>query len=154
MTCRKYLNNGNGTGGCTFGEKCKFVHPKICPSSLKDKTCDNCGPGVRCRRGFHLRGTKFVEERQSSSKGSSSMSSSGWPSENNKDTSSTSNKVPTIDKEVEIPALSKDFLEQVMRQEIRMLLKDMIPKMEGIRSLFQMWVEWHHLCMVMWGVSY
>ena len=61
-TCRKFLANGTGKGGCNLGENCDYIHPKICPHSLKERTCPNLNSGSKCFKGFHRRGTKPEEK--------------------------------------------------------------------------------------------
>ena len=39
--CRKYLNNGTHSGGCSKGENCELLYLKICHFSLKDRKCPN-----------------------------------------------------------------------------------------------------------------
>lgn len=51
--CSKFMGNGTRrSGGCTRGKNCKFFHPSICHSSMKEKKCfrENC-------KFMHLKGT-------------------------------------------------------------------------------------------------
>jgi hypothetical protein len=57
-TCKKYMDDGIGTGGCIKGNKCTKLHPKMCGQSLKTRTCANLQSGGRCKAGYHVRGTK------------------------------------------------------------------------------------------------
>jgi DNA-directed RNA polymerase subunit RPC12/RpoP len=57
-TCKKYMDDGIGTGGCVKGNKCTKLHPKMCGQSLKSRTCANLQSGGRCKSGYHVRGTK------------------------------------------------------------------------------------------------
>jgi hypothetical protein len=57
-TCKKYMDDGIGTGGCIKGNKCTKLHPKMCGQSLKSRTCANLQSGGRCKSGYHVRGTK------------------------------------------------------------------------------------------------
>lgn len=60
--CRNYLNNGNMAGGCRKGTNCDSKHPKMCPESLRTRTCSKIKGGSRCPQGYHLRGTKSVSK--------------------------------------------------------------------------------------------
>ena len=58
--CYKYLRFGSkGAKSCKKGRDCKYFHPKLCPSSLKDKTCFN----LECSFP-HLKGTQRYPEKQ------------------------------------------------------------------------------------------
>ena len=57
VICRKYLANGTNNGGCSDKDKCGSVHPTMCTSSLKSRTCSKFGTGEKCREGYHLKNT-------------------------------------------------------------------------------------------------
>ena len=46
-------------GGCKKGEKCQYVHPKLCRKALETRVCAN----KRCRF-YHVNGTKFTNENE------------------------------------------------------------------------------------------
>ena len=55
--CSKFLTNGTRrSGGCNRGDNCRFFHPSMCHSSLRDRTClrDNC-------KFMHVKGTRRDE---------------------------------------------------------------------------------------------
>jgi hypothetical protein len=58
-TCKRFMDNGTGQGGCSKGKTCTTVHPKMCHQSLATRTCTNIKDGARCSGGYHVRGTKY-----------------------------------------------------------------------------------------------
>ena len=56
VLCKKYLKNGLESGGCD-GSDYEKTHPTICKSSLKKWKCFTKG---KCRAGWHLKKTKFL----------------------------------------------------------------------------------------------
>ena len=75
--CRKYLNNGTHSGGCSKGENCELLHLKICHFSLKDRKCPNYKPGQRCELGYHLIKTTLPSQEPSGSGSGQQDNSSG-----------------------------------------------------------------------------
>jgi hypothetical protein len=59
--CKKFLNNGTGYGGCKNGDSCTDLHPRMCRESMKTRQCTKQKDEKRCPLGYHLRGTKMVE---------------------------------------------------------------------------------------------
>ena len=52
--CRKLLQHGNkGANGCKDGNKCINFHPKMCPDSIKNRTCFD----LQCNL-VHVKGTQ------------------------------------------------------------------------------------------------
>ena len=45
-------------GGCNLGEQCDYVHPSLCSSSVKNKTCSHIGSDKKCPKGYHIKGTR------------------------------------------------------------------------------------------------
>jgi hypothetical protein len=62
-SCKKFMDNGTGQGGCSKGKSCSTVHPKMCHQSLATRTCSNIKDGARCTAGYHVRGTKFASSK-------------------------------------------------------------------------------------------
>ena len=58
------MNNGNKDGGCEKGNDCDYLHPKICPSSFKNKTCKFIDTDKKCTRGYHLKNTKSCRDKK------------------------------------------------------------------------------------------
>ena len=60
LTCSKLLNNGSrGKYGCD-GSKCGKFHPKMCPESLKFKSCVQ-----NCKLGYHIRSnSRMMQEKK------------------------------------------------------------------------------------------
>ena len=80
--CHKFTKNGDKNGGCKKTQ-CKFFHPNLCRSSLKERKClkKNC-------RFFHLNGT----QREESSKitNPSNVTNKDQPASENRVTVSSS----------------------------------------------------------------
>ena len=66
--CWKWMANGNLDNGYQLGKDCDWIHPMICSSSLKDRTCRFLGTDSKCRRGYHIRGTKPVADQPAQKK--------------------------------------------------------------------------------------
>ena len=107
--CRPYINFG--TNGCNKGGNCKFVHPTLCKSSEDTKTCPNMINGRKCRRGYHLRDTVPATQTPPPT------------------------QIPNpSEKIVNEGQNTKDFLSQMIRQEINKAMMDLIPKTPPVQS--------------------
>ena len=93
--CYKYCGFGdrkNHPAGCRFGEKCKFLHPKLCENSVELKVCYN----KECKL-CHLKFTRrnkedYYEQKQQSYRSNYNQNYSEheqkekWPTENKRST--------------------------------------------------------------------
>ena len=50
------MEHGTGDGGCKG--KCSAVHPTMCDASINTGRFINVGKGVKCKNGYHVKGTK------------------------------------------------------------------------------------------------
>ena len=54
VLCRKYMDHGNTSSGCTKGKDCDKAHVTLCLESLEYKVCSCSTEGKRCQYGYHL----------------------------------------------------------------------------------------------------
>jgi hypothetical protein len=79
--CPKFRQHGECiTKGCQGG--CEFLHPNVCRTSLKDRTCTY----PECKF-FHLKGTKVIERKQHAN-----ASSQNWRAQNQNNNQQGQNK--------------------------------------------------------------
>ena len=90
-------------------------YPRMCQSSLRDKVCLDNKPGSRCRRGYHLRGTKFGDKKSDPVVGNND-------SQVNTGSNSNSKEIDTLRKEV---SGIKDFLEKSLKHQLKEMLQEM-----------------------------
>ena len=110
--CYKYLRFGSkGAKGCKKGRDCKYFHPKLCPSSLKDKTCFN----LECSFP-HLKGTQRYPEKQRKRADSQQRSISEERSFKNTDK-------PVKSAEKTIPPTSENHFLELKKMVIQMTTK-------------------------------
>ena len=62
--CMKWVNNGSNKSpphkGCNEGKNCKEYHPRICPDSLRTRTCPNIpNKDSICKKGYHCKSTVY-----------------------------------------------------------------------------------------------
>ena len=108
--CQKFLTNGNRRQrGCTLGAQCRFFHPRVCNSSLRERICTKHD----CKY-LHIRGTKR-------SAGETSPNASEEVQETLHQPSGTRNKKRASAQE-EIQKDSTSFLEQLSSLNEKMSL--------------------------------
>ena len=123
--CFKYLRFGSkGAKSCKKGRDCQYFHPKLCSSSLKDKTCFNRECSFP-----HLKGTQRYPDKQRKRADSQQRSISEERRSRNADKTDKS-------AEKAIPPTSENHFLELKKMVIQMTTK--IQAMESRIDRYQM----------------
>ena len=130
--CHKYLRFGSkGAQGCKKGRDCKHFHPKLCPSSLKNKTCFN----LECSFP-HLKGTQRYPEKQRKQAGSQQRSISeerGFRKADKPDKSAEKETSPTSENHfLEIKKMVIQMTTRIQAMESRIDRYQMLPNLQTV----------------------